>query len=112
MGQETKEAFAVLVNTDLTEGRGRQYIKHICETEATARRLAEKADVQGTNGTVITVALEKRNAAWFGPVNVIPANDADKKAQTRLDAIRDAEQKALSLGLTPDDIAILRRAAQ
>lgn len=112
MTQETKEAFAVLVNTDLTEGRGRQYIKHICETEATARRLAKKADVQGTNGTVLTITLEKRNAAWFGPVYVEPPTDADKMAQLRLDAIRDAEQKALSLGLTTDDIANLRRADQ
>ena len=108
--RETREAFAVTVNTDLTEGRGRQYIKHICETEATAVRLAKGADGQGTNGTVMSVTLEKKGAAWFGPVNMVPASKEDDRAQMVIDAKREAEEKARSLGLTDDDLAALRRA--
>ena len=109
MDRETKDAWAVLVNTDLTEGRGRQVVKAICETEATAVRLAHKADVQGSNGCVIRVTLEKKNAAWLGPVEVVPPTADDKKNQLVIDARRDAEDRARKMGLTDDDLLALRR---
>ncbi len=107
--EETKEAWAVLVNTDLTEGRGRQYVKHICEMEATAVRKAHKADVQGSNGTVVRLSLVKRNNTWFGPVEIEHPTADDQKSQLVIDAKRSAEQKARSLGLTEEELAMLRR---
>lgn len=109
MAEETKEAWAVLVNTDLTEGRGRQYVKHLCEIEATAVRKAHKADVQGSNGTIVRVDLVKRNNTWFGPVEIEHPTSDDQKSQLVIDAKRKVEKKAKSLGLTDDEIAALRR---
>lgn len=108
--RETREAWAVIVNTDLTEGRGSVYVKHICDLEATAVRLAKGADVQGSDGRVSRITLEKKNATWLGPVNTKKPTDQDKKYQLVIDAKRDAENKARSLGLTDDDLAALRRA--
>ena len=108
MAEETKEAWAVLVNTDLDEGRGRQYVKHLCEMEVTAVRKAHKADVQGTNGTVVRVDLVKRNNTWFGPVEIERPTSDDQKSQLVIDAKRKAEEKARSLGLTEDELAALR----
>lgn len=107
--REEKEAWAVIVNTDLTEGRGSAYVKHICDIEATAVRLAKGADVQGSNGQVSPVTLEKKNSTWFGPVRTEKPTDPDKKYQLVIDAKRDAEIKARSLGLTDEDLAALRR---
>jgi hypothetical protein len=109
MAEETKEAWAVLVNTDLTEGRGRRYVKHLCEMEATAVRRAHKADVQGSNGMVVPVELVKRNNTWLGPVEIERPTSDDQKTQLVIDAKRKAEEKARSLGLTDDELAALRR---
>lgn len=109
MTEETKEAFAVVVNTDLTEGRGSNYVKNICELEATAVRLARKADVQGTDGTVMRVTLIKRNATWFGPIQLVYSSEDDRRMQTVMNANRAAEEKARNLGLTDEDLAALRR---
>jgi len=109
MAEETKQAWAVFVNTDLIEGRGRQYVKHLCEMEATAVRRAHKADVQGANGTVVRVDLVKRNNTWFGPVDIEKPTSDDQKSQLVIDAKRNAEEKARSLGLTDEELAALRR---
>lgn len=108
MEQETKDAWAVVVNTDLTEGRGRDYVKHICEVEATAERLASGANVQGTDGTIVRVKLEKRGSAWFGPVRIELPTDNDQRRQALMDTRRAVVDRARDLGLTEDEISVLR----
>lgn len=105
---ESKEAWAVIVNSDLIEGRGRNFVKHICEIKATARRLAHKADVQGSNGLVERVLLKKFDGRWCGPVDVVSPTDQDKKDQLVIDARAEAEERALSLGLSDDDLRAIR----
>ena len=51
-GLDKLTGWGVYVNSDLTEGRGFERIKHLCEEEATARRLARGANVQGSDGVV------------------------------------------------------------
>lgn len=108
---ETKTVYSVTVNTDGTEGRGRNYIKHFCEAEATARRLAYGADVQGSHGTVEAITLYKPASSprWFGPVYIEPQTDKDKQAQVRLDERNAALKRATDLGLTKDEISLIQR---
>ncbi|WP_156374424.1 hypothetical protein [Pseudorhodoferax sp. Leaf274] len=46
---DERTVYAVYTNTDLTEGRGRQYVTHYCETEATARRVGSRGYVMGSD---------------------------------------------------------------
>ena len=43
MKSDSKKVWIAWGNTDLTEGKGAAYPKHICELEATAIRLGKKA---------------------------------------------------------------------
>jgi len=104
--EKTRKAWVVEVNTDLNEGRGSNYVKHICDMEATAIRLAKGANVQGSNGHVREVELVWKSG-WWGPVHIVEPRHEDKLAQPRLDARRAAYEKAKSLGLTEEEIRSL-----
>lgn len=110
IGEETCDAFAVWCNTDLTEGRGRQYVKHICLTLATAKRLAAKQGVQGMDADIAPVTLTKNGQYWFGPVNVVMPTEADHRTQAALDRRAAAWVKAKAAGLSDDDIKALSKA--
>jgi len=49
---DVQKVYVVYVNSDLTEGRGFQYPIAICDNIYTARRLAKKKDVQGSDGSI------------------------------------------------------------
>lgn len=106
---KTKSAYVVLVNYDLTEGRGREYVKYVCDLEATAIRLATGAGVQGSDARVMPVTLQEKNNVWYGPVRIEQATDADEKNQLIIDDRRAVEEKARALGLTDDDLYKLKR---
>jgi len=110
MTQETKTAWVVESNTDLTEGRGTPYPKYVCETEATARRLAKNGYVQGSNCPIRTTELIKVKGdwCWFGPVVVQTPTSADLAEQLRLDTANKALARAKELGLTEEEIKALR----
>lgn len=112
---EQKTAFAVYTNSDLTEGRGREYVASICESVVTAERLAKKAYVMGTDAPVREITLFKHDNQWYGPANVVPMSDTDRIEHTRRMAAAEAERKRLAvlekarkLGLSDEDIAILK----
>ncbi|MBM2293779.1 hypothetical protein JQX09_17770 [Sulfitobacter pseudonitzschiae] len=109
---ETREVFAVISNTDLTEGRGRSYVKAYCETSATARRLAHKGYVQGGNCPIEKRTLYKPEGqnSWLGPVTVEIPTDEDRRQQVALDAQSAALEKARAFGLSEDEIKMLRTA--
>ena len=107
---EEREAWMVEVNTDLTEGRGYQVPLYICDKEGTARRLAKKADVQGTDAPVRAVKLLKVDGCWYGPVRTRPETKEDAHAQKLLDAKREVMERARAAGLSDEDIAALRSA--
>lgn len=117
-GSEVQEqsVYAVWTNTDLTEGRGREYIMAHCEKESTARRLAKRSYVMGSDSRVTTEKMFYVNGRWYAPgANIIPPNDADKIEEKRLEAERvaaEAKAKALAkakeLGLTDADLEALR----
>lgn len=110
------EAFVVWQNTDLTEGRGRVLPIRVCKTEATARRLAKKQDVQGSDCMITCEAIEKGPGGhWYGPVALVEPTTEDRNMQLGLDRQAEAKErrenaieKARQLGLTDEDLAALR----
>ena len=112
---DTKTVFAVMSNTDLTEGRGRQYIKHLCELEATAIRLGKGEWIQGANCPVHEVDLFLHESVWYGPVSIEAPSTTDFNAEKILIEKRKLQQKrdavlvkAAELGLSEEEISLLK----
>lgn len=110
-----RTVYAVWTNTDLTEGRGREYVQYLCEKRATALRKAKKNYVMGSDSRVTEVKLFNSGSGWYGPVNVLDPSCEDLAAEIKLEAEMKAQQakeaaivKAKDLGLTEDDIKALR----
>lgn len=107
--------YAVWTNTDLTEGRGREYVEYLCEKKATALRKAKKNYVMGTDSRVTEEVLFNAGRGWYGPVRVIEPSKEDLQVEERLtaeakakEAKANAIEKAKSLGLSDADIAALK----
>lgn len=116
MNSESKTDYlfgwAVITNRDLTEGRCSEYIKHICDTEACALRLAKGAGVQGSNARTQRVQLQCIGGTWYGPINLTYSTPHDSQLQLLIDKQRVVEARAKSLGLSDEDIAMLRGATK
>lgn len=106
--ENERTAWVVYTNTDLTEGRGWQYPLHVCDKEATAIRLAHKAGVMGSDAEVKAVNLVRAGGAWYGPVQIKQATKEDDHAQKLMDERRAAVARARELGLSDEDIRLLR----
>lgn len=102
--------WAVYTNSDLTEGRGSQYVKHFCKTEATALRLAKRGYVQGTDCPVKPVKvleLDGKNVLPTSLLHVVQPTEEDIATEAKLVAKRQALEKAKAAGLTDDEIKLL-----
>lgn len=53
MIENVNPIWVVWTNTDLTEGRGANYVLYWCETETTANRLAKGRGVMGSDADVL-----------------------------------------------------------
>jgi len=109
---ETREVFAVMSNTDLTEGRGNQYVKAYCETSATAKRIGRKGYFQGGDCPIYTKTLFKPDGEtqWHGPVKIEAPTDADRKVQVKIDEQNTALEKARASGLSDEEIKLIKSA--
>lgn len=102
--------WAVYTNTDLTEGRGRQYVKHFCAMQATARRLAKHGYVQGGDCPVSEVKVLILNGQHVLPTSLIKVEQPtreDEAVEARLVARAEAVQRAKDAGLSADDIKLI-----
>lgn len=114
--KEGKSYWAVWTNTDLTEGRGLEYIRYHCFLESTARRLAKGSYVMGTDSAVTlekSYIIDGKYYHMSGCV-IHPTNE-DKKLEENLIAERNKEErkkavlrKAKDLGLTDEEIGLLK----
>lgn len=108
----TETLWAVYTNTDLTEGRGRQFVKAFCKMRATALRLAKNGYVQGTDCPVEQVQVLVLDGKRVLPASLILVQDPNREDERRERLLEEkdaAETKAKALGLTADEIAALRR---
>lgn len=102
---EEIEFWAVETNSDLTEGRGVQSVAHICKLEATARRLARKAYVQGSDAPVKPVKLVEYDGKFFWPqscITLVEPTAVDIAEQASLNRFKSAYNEAIKLGLSKD----------
>lgn len=107
---EKRVAWVAYTNQDLTEGRGRDIPIAVCMVEATAKRLARKRYVQGSDGPVRPIEMVKIGSEWYAPkaasILIEPTKD-DIALQAAMDAKNDAVAKAKAHGLTASDLAAL-----
>ena len=111
-----RKIWAVWTNTDLTEGRGAEYVKHYCELETTARRLAKRAYVQGTDARVTETELFYSDGNWYAPGPLVEVGTReDKEAEIKILAERERKiardavrERALALGLSEEELALLK----
>lgn len=113
-----EKVYVVYNNTDLTEGRGGEYVYAIAETEVTAERVAKGKGVQGTDCRIIEFETVLFDDTRYLPIRVIPFHlptiediNKQKERDEKLRAKKKFEivlQKAKDLGLTDEEIAILK----
>jgi hypothetical protein len=112
---EKKTVYAVYSNRDLSEGRGAEYIKCVCEIYDTALRLGKRGYVQGTDCPITKLELFKYHGTWYRPAETpVPPTPEDLGAQkARLEQISKKERKAAAIekakafGLTDEEIEAL-----
>lgn len=116
-GFDKLQVWRVVGNTDLTEGRGRNFTKAYCAVQATAMRIAKGGYVQGSNCPVEKAILWRRCAGepWMGPVHIEQPTNEDRKHQEHLDEIaaqksakEAAIERARAAGLSDADLEALR----
>lgn len=103
--------YSVITNSDLTEGKGFAITLALTKLETTAIRLGKGKSVMGSDCQVKPVNLLNHEGKWYAPVDVLPIqipNKEDEVAQLRLDNMRAAADKAKSLGLSDEDIRMLK----
>ena len=98
--QATKEKtlYAAVVNTDLTEGRGHQYVMAFAENKATAERLGAGKNVQGSNATIQKVKAYflprvgyKSLGTWYIPQGYVhkpTKEDLEKEVKDKEEAAK------------------------
>lgn len=107
---EKKTVWVAYTNTDCTEGRGHDVPIAICALEVTAKRLAHKRYVQGSDGPVRSMELIMIDNEWYAPgsaITVVLPSSEDIAEQEAINAKRAAIEKAKAAGLTDDDLKAL-----
>ena len=109
-----KPVWIVWGKTDLTEGKGSRFVKHVCEIMATANRLAYKKGVQGSNCSVeksMAYRLEGEGLdnthMWYALTYIERPTKNDKERQEKIDRVEEVVAKAESVGLTKEEIRTL-----
>ena len=113
---QTTKVYAVWTNTDLTEGRGQEYVRWFCKLQSTALRLARGNYVQGTDCRVTEETILFRGGQWYAPSPmIVDPTPADLLEERELEAERSrilarnrALERARELGLSEDDIKALK----
>lgn len=109
---ESKSVFVAYSNTDLTEGRGRDFPIAVCELKSSALRLSKGRYVQGSDGPVRAATLKIFDGEWYAPLCIVKIESPTKEdiaAQSIIDCKAAAIQKAKDLGLTDAEIAQIQR---
>ncbi|QDP55325.1 MAG: hypothetical protein Tp176DCM1853251_9 [Prokaryotic dsDNA virus sp.] len=102
--------WAVYSNTDLTEGRGHEYVEGLCESEATAIRVGAKGYIQGLDCPIKEIPVlevDGKEMLMLCHVPFLRATSQDLHEQKKRDARRALVEKARAAGLSDDEIRAL-----
>lgn len=103
------KVFYVHTNTDLTEGRGKEYVLHVCQIETTAHRLGKGNYVQGMNCPVREGYIEFRDGTWWQRLSyVVPPTDEDTAVETKETQKRDLIKRMQDAGFSDEDISAIK----
>lgn len=105
--------YAVKCNSDLTEGRGREFIKHICRLRSTAVRLGKNGYVQGSDCPVDEInVIDLGDSKYILPNNyieVVEPSSIDVEVEQKHAAYQNVLARAKELGLSEQEIEILKK---
>jgi len=104
---DTKPGWVVLVNSDLTEGRGHNVPLYCCASMATAHRLAAGRSTQGSDGEVREIQLVYREGFWCGPTEIQAPSKEDLATDKEAEEVVQVLQKAKAAGLTAEELKVL-----
>lgn len=107
---EKRKIYDVSTNTDLTEGRGSEYVKHTCVLLSTAIRLAHRGYVQGSDCPITTreVDYDPETGMYYGKIEVNRGTPADEKQEEKRRRLQSVLERAKQLGLSDEDIKIIQ----
>lgn len=105
--EEKVTVWAVMSNTDLTEGRGREYVKEYCETRSTAVRRGKNGYVQGTHCPVSPVTAFRIGNTYYAPMTITLATPEDHKLEEEINKKILILEKAKALGLSEQELKTL-----
>lgn len=106
--QESKRVNVVVGNTDLTEGRGWRTFEAYTPSITTARRLASRKYVMGSDCPIESHEIYKIGNQWYGPVNLSFPSDEDVKTDKEIAAKHALLEKLDAVGLSKEDWSILK----
>lgn len=105
---EEKHVWVVYTNTDNTEGRGWDYAIYHCDLESTAKRVAKRRYVQGSDSPISKEKAYKIGSQWYFPgIRMEHPTEEDKKLQKAVDEKNSVLEKAKALGLTEEELSKL-----
>ncbi|KHS76981.1 hypothetical protein QT13_01695 [Pectobacterium brasiliense] len=106
---ETKDVWLSIGNSDLTEGRGRPVILHVCESYETAKRLGKKMSVMGSDADVEKATAVKIGSRWLAPVNIERESEQDKELRIIREFRDETIKKMRDSGFTDEEIKLMHR---
>jgi hypothetical protein len=106
--EEARPIYSVISNTDLTEGRGTTlYLGHF-ESESQAIEYGKGKYVMGSDAPVQRFPTYRIDGVHYGPIRVTYASDEYIKKDRAIELRRQALEKAEALGLTKEEIDIIK----
>jgi hypothetical protein len=105
--KESRVLYVVTTNTDLTEGRGRQYPIAYSFNDFTAQRLAHKKGVMGSDAhisAVKTAIVDGLEMVSINNLNITHPTEQDEISAKKRDDKLAIVEKAKKLGLTDEEI--------
>lgn len=108
------QLYAVWSNTDLTEGRGREYVNFYCLNESTAKRKARRNYIMGSTSPITVVdAFLSEDGQYIVPISVEvvqpTAEDIEQERLVELERTKEQRKQELikSLNLTKEQLDLL-----
>lgn len=106
----------IVVGETVDEEQGRShYPRFVCESEATALRLAEEHPLAGEPSVVREgLAFRIKGLApfqtWYTEARILPPTKEDEERQVKMDSMRAALQAAKAAGLAEEHLVTVGRA--
>lgn len=106
--EEAKIVNVVIGNTDLTEGRGWRTFEAYTPSITTARRLANRKYVMGSDCPIESHEVYKIGNQWYGPITLTTPSEEDKKNDEEIAAKHALLKKLDAAGLSKEEWSILK----